>query len=248
VSPDSPNSPNPPNPVVLAIDTSALPSSVALCGADTVLGRAQFGTDECRGEALGSLVDGLLEAGFIEVSELAGIAVVVGPGSYTGLRIGLALARGLALVDGLELVPFGSLELLAMAASGDTPPARLTLISAGRDKLYAAAYRVEGATAAVLREPEPVELAELEAFIGQPEFADVRLCVEAETAELLPVGLRGKATIVEPARAAVAGHAAIARLADGMGVSAEMALPAYVGGSNARPNRNRVVRNDAVVK
>ena len=114
--------PNPPNPVVLAIDTSASESSVALCSADTVLARAQLDARECRGEALGSLVEGLLEAGFTDVAELAGLAVVVGPGSYTGLRVGLALARGLALVDGLEVVRFGSLELLAMSASMKSLP------------------------------------------------------------------------------------------------------------------------------
>jgi tRNA threonylcarbamoyladenosine biosynthesis protein TsaB len=233
---------------VLAIDTSASESSVALCSAETVLARAQLDGRECRGEALGTLVAGLLEAGFIDVAELAGLAVVVGPGSYTGLRIGLALARGLALVDGLEVVPFGSLELLAMSAPQQLPPKRIALLSAGRDKFYAGAYRVIGHRVEVVWEPEVVQLSDLAELADRTDTADARLCLEADALELLPDELAARAVVVESARASVAGLAAVARLADGAGVPAETAVPVYVGGSSARPNRNRVVHNDAVVK
>lgn len=243
--------PNLPSSVVLAIDTSAAVSSVALCSAETILARAQLGVRECRGEALGSLVEGLLEAGFTDVAELAGLAVVVGPGSYTGLRIGLALARGLALVDRLAVVPFGSLELLAMSASPRLPAERIALLAAGRDKFYAGAYRVMGHRVEVVVEPDIVQLAdpaELTAFVARAGSAAMPLCIEAGALELLPAGFAAGAVVVEVARASVAGLAAVARLADGVAVAAETVMPVYTGGSSARPNRNGVILNDAVVK
>jgi tRNA threonylcarbamoyladenosine biosynthesis protein TsaB len=240
--------PNPSEPVVLAIDTSAAVSSVALCNVDTVFGRAQLAAKECRGETLGSMVDGLLEAGFADVGDLAGIAVVVGPGSYTGLRIGLALARGLALVDELAVVPFGSLELMAMTAAPSLPALRVALLDAGRGKLYAGAYRISGHRAEVVAEPEVVETDDIATYLDSGELAGALVCIEDEAGRWLPASVAASAVVVEAARASVAAGAALARLADGAGSTAESALPVYVGGSSARPNRNRVVRNDAIIK
>lgn len=240
--------PNPSEPVVLAIDTSASVSSVALCTADTVLGRAQLAAKECRGEALGSLVEGLLEAGFADVEDLAGIAVVVGPGSYTGLRIGLALARGLALVDGLAVIPFGSLELMAMACAPRTAAPTVALLDAGRGKAYAAAYRVSGHEACVVSEPQLIETDALAAYLARAEFSGAAVCIEDADVAAFRDSIGVEPTTVEAARASIAAEAAIARLTHGGAQTAESALPVYVGGSSARPNRNRVVRNDAVVK
>ena len=61
----------------------------------------------------------LLSDANLRVEDLAGLGVTVGPGSYTGVRIGLALARGLSLVDRIPVVGIGSLELLALARPRD---------------------------------------------------------------------------------------------------------------------------------
>ncbi len=234
---------------VLAIDTSGSDSSVALCTADRVLACAQLDADGRRGEALGTVVAEVLETGKVEVAGLGGLAVVVGPGSYTGLRVGLALVRGLALVDRLPVVPFGTLELLAMSVPAAEPPVRAALLSAGRDKFYAAVYRVDGCDTEPVLQPKVVVRDDLSALLDSTAVdATMCLCLEASSAGSLPAELAARAVHVADVRAPIAGLAAVARLAAGGGIAAEAAVPRYVGGSTARPNRNRVVRNDAVVK
>ena len=134
---------------LLAVDTSASKSGVALVAATAaapgaaasaaVLAASYLEPGRCRGEELADCVRGILDRTETRIEDLAALAVSRGPGSFTGVRVGLALIRGLALVDDLPVVGLGSLELVALAARA--PAGRLcTLIEAGRDKLYAAGY------------------------------------------------------------------------------------------------------------
>jgi tRNA threonylcarbamoyladenosine biosynthesis protein TsaB len=75
-------------------------------------------------------------------ADLEAIAVGVGPGTFTGLRIGVATARALASANGLELRPVSSLAALAAGIDADAP--RLALIDAKRDEVFAALYAAGG--------------------------------------------------------------------------------------------------------
>ncbi len=79
----------------------------------------------------------LLEAAGLDWSELDLIAVGVGPGGYTGLRIGLATARGLALAHGARLVGVGTLTALAEPVGGRLA---ISVLDARRSELFVAAY------------------------------------------------------------------------------------------------------------
>jgi tRNA threonylcarbamoyladenosine biosynthesis protein TsaB len=110
--------------LVLGLDTAGERSSAALARGDTVLGAVVLEADKRRGESLAASVGALFETCGVASSELDALAVVTGPGSYTGLRVGLALARGLAIVDDLPLVGLSSLELLALAVVEQTDAKR----------------------------------------------------------------------------------------------------------------------------
>ncbi|MBN1611702.1 MAG: tRNA (adenosine(37)-N6)-threonylcarbamoyltransferase complex dimerization subunit type 1 TsaB [Polyangiaceae bacterium] len=125
---------------VLGIETSSRRASVALTEGDQLVVRAEtvgFGT---HGEHTLPLVDRLVaEAGFAQ-SSIDRVAVGVGPGSFTGLRVGIALARGIAL--GLDIPVFGvrSLEAMAHAVPSDRPGVRCVLLDARRSEAFFAAY------------------------------------------------------------------------------------------------------------
>jgi tRNA threonylcarbamoyladenosine biosynthesis protein TsaB len=90
-------------------------------------------------------IAGMLAQLEVKVSDWAGIAVSLGPGSFTGLRVGLAAAKGLAISRGLKLVGVPTLDIVACAVR-DTRLPVVAVLSAGRGRLCAARYRLsEGA-------------------------------------------------------------------------------------------------------
>jgi tRNA threonylcarbamoyladenosine biosynthesis protein TsaB len=125
---------------VLGIETSSRRGSVALIEADQLVARAQSEGSGSHGEHILPLVDRLVaEAGFAP-SSIDRLAVGVGPGSFTGLRVGIALAQGIAL--GLDIPVFGvsSLEAMAHAVPPERPGIRCALLDARRGEVFFAAY------------------------------------------------------------------------------------------------------------
>ncbi len=106
--------------MILAIDTCASQCAVALVAGDIVWRRAQV---MARGhaEALFPMIDEVLAEAGAEFAGIARIAVCTGPGSFTGIRAGVAAARGLALGLGVPAVGVTRLAALAAGAGHDGP-------------------------------------------------------------------------------------------------------------------------------
>lgn len=122
---------------VLAFETSTRRGSCALLEGHRVVAQASHEILNAHGEQLPRLLDQCMaEAGWDRQS-LDRLAVGIGPGSFTGLRVGIALAQGIALGLGRPLVGVGSLEALAWAARGEL---RVALIDARRGELFVQAY------------------------------------------------------------------------------------------------------------
>jgi len=120
---------------LLAIDCSAGACSVAVRDGATVLAAAHTAMERGHAEALMPMVASVLAAAGLDWDRLDAVAATVGPGSFTGVRIGLAAARGFALAAGLATVPVTSLEAVAEAAgSGDGP--LLVVLESKRRDLY----------------------------------------------------------------------------------------------------------------
>ena len=152
---------------VLAVETSTLAGGVALLDGDVLLGQYLLDVRVTHSERLMVAVDRLLgDAGFT-ARALTGLAVAVGPGSFTGLRVGLSTVKGLALALGIPVAAVPTLD--AMAAS--LPFAALPVcpvLAARKGEVYASLYRWDGA--AMRREWEYLALAPetLTARLGEP--------------------------------------------------------------------------------
>jgi len=124
---------------ILGIDTSGPQASVALVEGGEV--RAEVclpaGSRASR-EALPA-VERVIEAAGIGIDAVDGFAAVSGPGSFTGLRVGLATVRGLALATGRPAAGFCALELLARRVP-TVPGGVCALIDAGRGEVYVGVY------------------------------------------------------------------------------------------------------------
>jgi tRNA threonylcarbamoyladenosine biosynthesis protein TsaB len=127
---------------ILAFDTSTPCARVAVIS-DAGDGLAFAEMTAARHSAnLLTLCDQVLRTTGLKISELRALACGAGPGSFTGLRVGLAVAKGLALADDLPLLLLPSLEALALdlagVAKGDGV---LPCIDAGKGQVYARLYR-----------------------------------------------------------------------------------------------------------
>jgi tRNA threonylcarbamoyl adenosine modification protein YeaZ len=137
--------------VLLAIDTSA-GTSVAVVDRDRGV-LAEFTESDTRrhAEVVGSLIAEALRTANIAVAELSGVAVGMGPGPFTGLRVGIAAGRAFAFGAGKPVVPVVSHDAIAFAtlggnsrAPGSLAPARthplLVVTDARRREVYWSAY------------------------------------------------------------------------------------------------------------
>lgn len=129
--------------IVLGMNTSTLEGSVALVGEKGLIGEYMLSAGRTHSESLIPTIDFLLRECGLDLPSLSGIAVALGPGSFTGLRIGLATAKGLAMASSIPLLGIPTLEAMARNLPFCSY-AICPLISARKGQAYWALYRFDG--------------------------------------------------------------------------------------------------------
>ncbi|HEY61501.1 MAG TPA: tRNA (adenosine(37)-N6)-threonylcarbamoyltransferase complex dimerization subunit type 1 TsaB [Anaerolineae bacterium] len=99
--------------MLLAIDTSTKMIGIALYREERVIGEMTWVSQNHHTVELGPAIDELISKSGFSTNELAAIGIAIGPGSFTGLRIGLAFAKGLALSLPISLIGIPSLDIIA---------------------------------------------------------------------------------------------------------------------------------------
>ena len=131
--------------MLLALETATSICSTALWGPDGCIAEASLHEPRKHAEMLAPMICELSSAAGVALMDVDTIAVSAGPGSYTGLRIGVSTAKGLAMATGARLVAVPSLEALAVSA---LPQARAEEYIAAafpsrREDVYMAVFRVD---------------------------------------------------------------------------------------------------------
>lgn len=190
--------------IILALDSSAGLCAAAFYDATngTALGRVVEDIGRGHAERMMAVIEAArLEAG-IALKQIDRIAVTVGPGSFTGIRVGVATARGLALALGRPSVGVTTLETLAASAATADGPV-MAILDARRDEVFAQVFAADGTP---LTDPAALSVAEaadlatrhdarligtgaslVASLTGQPE----RVISEAGTVEILDVARIG---------------------------------------------------------
>ena len=101
---------------ILAIETATSSCSVALCVGDSIFERSEVGNN-IHSQKLLSMIEAILLESQLKASHLDAVAVGQGPGSFTGLRIGIGVAQGIAFGVGCEMIGVSSLAALARRAT-----------------------------------------------------------------------------------------------------------------------------------
>ena len=122
--------------IVLGLDTCLNACSVAVLDDERVVASAREVMARGHQEQLAPMAQAVMARAGLAFADLDRIAATVGPGSFTGLRVGVAFAKGLALALGKPTVGIGTLEALAAQAPGLVFPA----IDARRGQLYLQAF------------------------------------------------------------------------------------------------------------
>lgn len=227
--------------LLLALDSATSVSSAALCDdAGGILGyrRGDEGPDQA--DRLIELIDGVLRDAGLHYGGIDVIAVNCGPGSFTGIRAGVAAARGLALATGRPVVAVNSLEALAAVLGPQSAGTIVAALDARRGQVYLQMFDHElvalGEPRAAV--PESVRLAGLQ--------APIRLAGSA--APLVRAPLPDEVTVLQesvPTDALGVARRAIARLAAGeRPVPGATVKPLYLRPPDARlpePPRMRAI-------
>ena len=128
--------------MILAIDTATRWTSIAIHDGRSVLAEHGWYGRNTQTQELSPALQTLFRQASIQASELTAIAVAIGPGSYTGLRIGLGVAKGLAMPHSIPLIGIGTLDIL-VAAIPPTNTDLIGVIEAGRKRIIATRYAWE---------------------------------------------------------------------------------------------------------
>jgi tRNA threonylcarbamoyladenosine biosynthesis protein TsaB len=128
---------------VLAVDTSTMAGGVALLEDARVVGESLLDVRTTHSERLMVAVDRALADARWTPATLDGLAVAIGPGSFTGLRIGLATVKGLALALGRPIAAVPTLDAMAAGQAWASRPVCPVLV-ARRDEVFTALYRWDG--------------------------------------------------------------------------------------------------------
>lgn len=129
---------------VLGIETTSRRASVAIVESGRILAHAAHEGPSTHAEHTLPLVISLMDETGFGPRALDRIAVGTGPGSFTGLRVGIALAKGIALGAGIPLFGVGSLRAMAHAVAEPTSGLRCSLLDARREEIFAAVYSETG--------------------------------------------------------------------------------------------------------
>lgn len=163
----------------LAIDTSNQTLAVAVVDGQEVLGQSQTMAIKNHSTALMPAIDGLMQAVGMAPKELEQIVVAKGPGSYTGLRIGVTTAKTLAQTLNIPLIGVSSLKAVAANCVG-VSQVIVPLFDARRQNVYAGAYQWHNGTLETRIKDQHISLSELLAQLKAVDGQEV-LFVGADT-------------------------------------------------------------------
>jgi tRNA threonylcarbamoyladenosine biosynthesis protein TsaB len=126
--------------LILQINTALEIAHVSIAREGNVLAQRQNETQNDHAAWLHIAIREILEESGIHLDQLNAVGVTAGPGSYTGLRVGMSAAKGICYAKNLPLIAVSSLQLLAAGVKDEAEGVIIPLIDARRDEVYAGYY------------------------------------------------------------------------------------------------------------
>lgn len=219
--------------MLLAIDTATQVMSLALHDGFNLRAEQTWYTSNNHTAELAPAIRALLGRSNLSMRDLTALAVSVGPGSYTGLRIGVSLAKGMASALRLPLVGVSTLDTLAAGQLYYQGNALIVVVEAGRGRVIAATYRWSKGRWIHRGDPQTMDWETLFKSVDGPAYltgdlnAEGRAALETAQAKDIPVKLVPSAHRLR--RAGFLAQEALERLAESKeGFEPAKLIPLYV--------------------
>lgn len=151
---------------LLALDSSGLVASVAIVAETGVLAEYTVNYKKTHSQTLLPMLNEIVQMIGIELSEVDGIAIAAGPGSFTGLRIGSATAKGLGLALKKPIIPVPTMDGMAYNLYG-TADLICPLMDARRNQVYTGLYEFKEDEFSIVEEQMAVEIDEIVKVINK---------------------------------------------------------------------------------
>lgn len=214
---------------VLALETATKAGSIAIADEEAFIGEVKLDVSKAHAERVMDYIVWLLKSSNISINEIDAFAVSIGPGSFTGLRIGLSTIKGLAFSKKRPIVPVSTLDAMARRlpfSAYDICP----MLDARKDEVYTALYKWEN-NACVKTMPETaVEPGEfLQTLKGPTIFmGDGAIKYKNLIAEILKAdALFPPSSLMSPSASSVA-EIALEKLRDGIEADPVSLTPFYI--------------------
>ena len=238
--------------LILAIDSSGMTASAALLTEEKVLSEMSVNNKKTHSQTLLPMIETVMAASDLEFEAVEAIALSEGPGSFTGLRIGAALAKGLGLSLDVPLIGISTIDALAYEA-GPADALICPMIDARHETVYTGLYTWDEEGFQVMADTRVLNLKELAGLIVEmsSQGAPRRLLMTGDGADAygdkLAAYLKGQAEVRILAetvpvhhsrqRAAAVGALALQRATQGLMVSADEFKPRYYRMTQAERER-----------
>ena len=221
-------------PLILGIESATSRVGCAIGGPDGVLAARESARPRRHAESLVPQIAEIVKESGVAMADIGVVAVDVGPGLYTGLRVGITTAITMAHALGAAMVSVTSLELVAHAARRSCTSRRIdAVIDARRGELFHAAFTSNGDW---ISEPAVLDPHDLAVMLASeaPETLLVGDGVEAHSEAFTQAGLSTEGSSVYPSAETIVELAAAAVAADKV-VSPDTIRPLYLRGPDAQP-------------
>ena len=232
---------------ILAIDSSAKAASVCIANEEKIIGEFFINTSLTHSQTLMPMTEQLLKNTELTIDDVDAIAVNAGPGSFTGVRIGVAAAKGLAFPKNLPCVSVSTLESMAYNLLG-TDCVVCAVMDARCSQVYNAMFRIKGETVERLTDDRALSLSDLLLNFKQ---TDERILIVGDGAEITYDFLKNEASnaVLAPKNrrtqtASSVALAAFQKLFKGKTQTAAELMPIYLRLPQAQRELNARLRNN----
>ena len=217
---------------ILSVDTSATAASVALSEEGKLIGETFINTSLTHSQTLIPMVEQLLNNTKTEISDIDAIAVNAGPGSFTGVRIGVAAVKGHAFANNIPCVSVSTLESMAYNFLS-TDCIVCAVMDARCSQVYNALFEIKNGVVTRLCDDRALSLDDLIIIAGDgTDITCKYIGNEIKNAESAPVNLKYQ-------RASSTALVAFEKINNGQTVSAQELMPVYLRLPQAQRELNK---------